>query len=154
MWRCLSFGRNQDAGDCCFQGKDLGTIATRCQHRKGAHSADSGGVWHRKISDGLQTNWRNQRYAVNSLWTHTSHLLNELVNNILCSTFNLTFKHIDTRLQTTSLLEVTAVASSSWNTIHPKTCLRRSTRKHSGRAAAGALSLGSSWLSTQKAELL
>lgn len=85
MWRYLCFGRNQDAGDCCFQGKDLGTIATRRQHRKGAHSADSGGVWHRKIPDGLQTNWRNQRYVVNSLWTDTSHLLNELTNNILYS---------------------------------------------------------------------
>lgn len=94
MWRHLCFGRNQDAGDCCFQGKDLGAIATRCQHRKGAHSADSWGVWHRKVPDGLQTNWRNQRYVVSSLWTDTSHLLSDLTNNILCSSC-LFYLHFD-----------------------------------------------------------
>lgn len=55
-------------------------------------------------------------------------------------------------LQITSLWEVTAVASSSWSTIHLKTRWRRSTRRRLGRAAAGASFLDSSWLWTLKAE--
>ena len=84
----VSLGRNQDAGDCGFQGKDLGVVAARCQHRKGAHAAHSGGVRHRQIPDGLQTHWRNQRYVEkDASSTNTDTILNVLfppIIKILC----------------------------------------------------------------------
>lgn len=60
--------RNQDAGDCRFQGEDLGAAAPGCQHGKGAHAAHHGGVWHHSVPDGVQTDGRNQRYVATALW--------------------------------------------------------------------------------------
>lgn len=75
---CLCLGRNQNAGDCRLQGKDLGVIAAGCQHREGAHSAHSGGVWHHSVPDGLQAHWRNQRYvAVDACYTNMDNVVKD-----------------------------------------------------------------------------
>lgn len=83
--RCLCLGRNQNAGDCCFQRKDLGIIAARCKHRKGAHSAHSGGVRHRSVPDGLQTHWRNQRYVDKGACTENmEYIVKDTIINVFC----------------------------------------------------------------------
>lgn len=53
-------------------------------------------------------------------------------------------KNLFACLQITLSLGVTVVALLSWSTILPKTCLRKSTRKHLERAAVGASSPDSS----------